>query len=167
MRPLAKAAIEAGLIDEETLGAFKRWGFVPRDIQPGDCTPEEAIESIQDALEDEGQVRLQATDLDVLRFYQDEDNQLKGQLVLIDRNTEGRTTKTVTFAIRSVQGRAQYIIPYITEAVADLLSNGDSYLRWNAAGKSHRIYVVEAEPLYFGETCMFLLCQAMEAEDNG
>jgi len=167
MRPLAKAAIAAGLIDDETLNAFKRWGFVPRGTEAGTCSPSEAIEAIQSALEDEGQVRLQATDLDVLRYYQDASNQMNGQLVLVDRSSGERMTKTVTFAIRSVQGRAEYIIPYISDPVTSLLSNGDSYLRWGKSGGSTRIYIVEAEPLFFGEDCMFLLCAPVEAEDHG
>lgn len=166
MRPLAEATVRAGLIDDDTLAQFRRWGFVPKDLVPDkDKTPQESLEAIQAALETEEQVRLQVTDLDLLRHYMAVDNQLRGQIVLINPETEQRGTKTVTFAKRISHGRSQFVLPWLSEGVTDLLVNGKSYLRWTEEGKSNRVYLVDYEDLYFGDVRMFIVCTGVE--DNG
>lgn len=171
MRPLAEAAIEAGLIDDETLAQFRRWGMVPKELAPKQMTPDEAIEAIQDALDAEEQVRLQTTDLDLLHEYMDPEKQTRGQLVLINSSTDQRGTKTVTFVIRSSRlrekkGEVEYIIPWFSDSITEMLTNSKSYLRWNDGEKSRRVYMVEAEDLYFGDIKMFLVCTGMEDEDS-
>jgi hypothetical protein len=171
VRPLAEAAIEAGLIDDETLAQFKRWGMVPKELGPKDMTPTEVVESIQDALDAEEQVRLQTTDLDLLHEYMDPERQVKGQLVLINPDTEQRGTKTTTFVIRSSRlrekkGEVEYVLRWMSDSITDMITNGRSYLRWNDGEKSRRVYMVEAEDLYFGDIKMFLVCTGMEHEDS-
>lgn len=171
MRPLAEAAIRAGLIDEETLAQFRRWGFVPRDLEPGELDREESVEAIMEALEAEEQVRLQHTDLDLLRYYMDENNQRKGQLVLINPDLDQRATKTVTFACRVRSGQDEYIVPYMSEGITEMLDNGRSYLRWSEAGPSgkmtsRRTYLTNPQDMYFGDMLLFLLCEGMEDEDG-
>ena len=169
MRPLAEAAIKIGLVDDESLAQFKRWGMVPKDMTSGSVDdPQEAVGLIQDALETEEQVRLQYTDLDVLQYFMDKKNQIRGQLVLIDTETNQRGTKTVVFAIRQLQGRSQYIIKWMSDAVTELLTNGRSYLRWTSpdTGESCRARMLDYDDLYFGDTRMFLVCPGMEDDDD-
>lgn len=171
MRPLAEAAIKAGLVDDDTLAQFKRWGMVPKDLQPGAFEPQEAVEAIQDALDAEEQVRLQHTDLDLLRYYMEPSNQLKGQIVLINPDLDQRATRTTTFAIRVLHGREEYVLPWMSESIADMLTNGRSYLRWSATdlpnGKaSRRTYLTNAQELYFGDVRAFLVCEGMEDDDD-
>lgn len=166
MRPLAKTAIEVGLVDDETLAQFRRWRLIPEDLGPiQNRSPDEVVESIQDALEDEGQTQLKTTDLDILRYYTDPENQVRGQLVLLDHQ-ERRATKTIVFAIQKLVNSEQdesesYILPWISEEVTDLILNGHSYLRWKD-DRSHRVYMLDMEDLYIGDVKMFTVGKGME-----
>lgn len=166
MRPLAEATVRAGLVDEDTLAQFRRWGFIPKDLAADQGkSPQESLECIQAALDAEEQVRLQVTDLDLLRYYMEGDNQIRGQIVLVDVSTGQRGTKNVTFAKRASHGREQFILPWLSEGVTELLVNGDSYLRWAQDGVSHRVRFIDYEDLYFGDVRMFIVCTGVE--DNG
>ena len=172
MRPLAEAAIRAGLIDPESLAQFKRWGFVSKELEPvGEPDPEEIVEELQEALESEDQVRLQTTDLDLLKYYLTSSNQIRGQMVLIDPSTKHRATRTVVFAVRNLYGRDQYILPWTSDAVADLLTNSSSYLRWTPPshmlmegdkGGSRRTYLIEHDEIYLGDVKSFLVCNGVD-----
>ena len=174
MRPLAEAAIKAGLIDDETLAQLHRWGMVPKDVVPkDDMDLEEIIESIKDALDSEAQVRLQTTDLDLLRLYVNPKNQLRGQLILV-ADSEQRGTKSVVFVSRTLRSKEQFILPWMSESITELLTNGKSYLRWNVvnpaspsgADISRRVRMVDYEDVYFGDIRMFLVCTGMEDENS-
>jgi hypothetical protein len=168
MRPLAEAAIRAGLIDPEVLTQFKKWGLVPKDIEPvGASNPEEIVEELQEALESEDQVRLQTTDLDLLKYYLTPENQQRGQIVLVHPETHQRATRTVVFAVRSLYGRDQYILPWMSDTVADMLTNGNSYLRWVPPGAaSKRIYLIEHDKIYLGDVESFLVCIGVDHDSD-
>jgi hypothetical protein len=168
MRPIALAAIRAGLIDESTVAQFKRWGMIPRELDTSVLEDVDlAIERIQYALEDEEQVRLQSTDLDILQYYLDRRNQQKGQLVIVDTNTETKATKTVVFAVRSHIGRRQYIIPWVSESILEIITNGRTYLRYASDGKNVKVFFAEVAEMYFGEAKAFMVCDGIMEESNG
>lgn len=172
MRPLAEAAIEAGLIDEETLAQFRRWGMVSKDLAPReDVDVEDAVDSIQSALEAEEQVRLQTTDMDMLKFYMDKRNQRKGQLVLLNLDSGQKATKTIQFAFRpyleeKASERDSFILPWLSDEVTAMMTNGKSYLRWKDETKNRRIYLVDSEDIFFGDVKMFVVCTGMEYDDD-
>lgn len=163
MRPLALAAIQAGLIDEDVIAQFKRWGMVPRTL---DTTvredPDLAIERIQFALEAEEQVRLQSTDLDILRYWMDKSNQQRGQIVIVDARVNTKATKTVLFALRRHGARTQFILPWISENITEILTNGHTYLRYDADGQNKKVFFTDVEEMYFGDTKAFLVCSGLE-----
>lgn len=177
MRPLAEATIRAGLIDESVLAQFRRWKVIPPDLEAEEGVPlEDAVERIQMALESEEQVRIQATDLDLLKHYMTPANQLRGQLVLINPEAdESRATKSVTFAMREVlpnpitatEHQYQYVIPWSGESIYDLMTNGRTYLRWSGPdGESQRVYFNEVDDLYFGDMQMFMVCKGEKDESS-
>lgn len=163
MRLLAIAAIRSGIIDESTINQFKRWGVVDRDLDTSIIEdPDDAIEGIQFALESEEQVRLQSTDLDLLKFYLDKNNQRKGQMVVHNADASKRAVRTVTYAVRARGKENQYIIPWVSDSIEDTLTNGKSYLRFVDGEKSTRVYFTNIEELYFGEVKAFMVCEGLE-----
>lgn len=167
MRPLGIAAIRAGIIPEETLDEFQRWGVMPNpkehELHPFDDI-EQAVMEIQRALDSEEQVRIQTTDLDVLRWYLDKENQIKGRLVIVNELTGERATKTVTFAIAPPADK--YIIPWTSDSIVEILTNGQTYLSYKVDGVNHRVHFDEAEDLYFGDLKAFVVCMGREAEQD-
>ena len=174
MRPLTLAVIQAGLVDPSVLNECKRWGMIPRDL---DTTVQEkdaelAVQCIQDALEDERQVRLQHTDLDLLKFYLDKSNQRTGQLVLKDEEAGTKATKNIVFACRSHfpaskqlspgHSAQEYIIPWISESITDILTNGATYLRYEKDGQHVHVRFFNVEEMFFGDTKAFLVCKGIE-----
>ncbi len=164
MRPVGVAAIRAGIIPEETLDEFRRWGMLPRggehNLRPFESI-EDAVEGIQQAIESEEQVRLQTTDLDALRWYLNEKNQKKGRLVLVDSDTEERATKTITFGVLPASGKV--IIPWIAESIVELMTNGLTYLSYkDSDGSVYRHYFEDVEEMYFGSVKAFMLCKSKE-----
>jgi hypothetical protein len=162
MRPLALAAIQAGLIDDDTLAQFQRWGFVPRTLDKRvQEDPDLIVERIQFALEAEEQVRMQSTDLDLLKFYLDPKNQIQGQMVIATE--DAKATKAVTFAKRERSAVVQYIIPWISESVVDIVTNGKTYLRYVLENRHVKVYFDHVEELYFGDVKAFMVGTGMES----
>jgi len=163
MRPVGVAAIKAGIIPEETLDEFRRWGALPsieeHDLSPFDSI-EQAVEGIQEAIESEEQVRLQTTDLDALKWFLDPRNQRRGRLVLVDSETEERATKTITFSLMPVTGRI--IIPWMAESIVDMMANGLTYLSYKDEGENVRVYFTDVEEMYFGSVKAFMVCVGKE-----
>jgi hypothetical protein len=161
MRPLALATIQAGLIDPDTIAQFKRWGVIPRELKTDIVEDVNlAVERIQFALEAEEQVRMQSTDLDILKYYMNKDNQRSGQLVVVDEATDAKASKTVVFAIRSRGSDIQYILPWMSESIVDILTNGKTYLRYSGDKSPAKVYFSDVEEMYFGNVKAFMVCTA-------
>lgn len=172
MRPIAYAAIRSGLIDKDILLQCQRWGFVPRDLDIGIVEePHVALDLIQEALENEDQVRLQNTDLDLLKFYLNTDNQYKGQLTIVDKDLGTRATKTIVYARREIRVHSkaftQYIIPWLSESIAETMTNGETFLKYKEGDKKMRVYFVDVHEMYFGDVKAFMICDALEEADDG
>jgi len=167
MRPVGIAAIKAGIIPEETLDEFKRWGVLPPskeyDLSPFDSI-ERAVEGIQEAIESEEQVRLQTTDLDLLRWYLDERNQRRGRLVLVDSDTEERATKTVSFS--TIPGSGKIVFPWIADSIVELMTNGLTYLSYKDQDRNVRVRFTDVEEMYFGSVKAFMVCTGQEYEKH-
>ncbi len=167
MRPVGIAAIRAGIIPEEALDEFQRWGALPKpdehELHPFEDI-EQAVIAIQDALDSEEQVRLQTTDLDLLRWYLDKNNHIKGRLVVVNGLTGKRATKTITFAI--APPAQKYVIPWSDESIEEVLTNGQTYLSYKKDDTNVRVYFDAAEDMYFGEVKVFVVCSGKEIQDE-
>lgn len=159
MRPVGVAAIKAGIIPEDTLNEFRRWGALPtqeeHDLEPYDSI-EAAVYGIQEAIESEEQVRLQTTDLDALKWFLDARNQRRGRLVLVDNDTSERATKTITFCLMPATGKI--IIPWMAESIVDMMANGATYLSYKEKDENVRVYFTNVEEMYFGSVKAFMMC---------
>lgn len=160
MKPVAAAAVRAGLVDDDMLRELRRWGFVPStDGLVPYTSVEEAVEGIRDALESEDQVALKRTDLDLLRRYLNKDEQVKGRLVIIDPDTDERASKAVVFC--TLPGR-RYVLPWLGTHSPDLLVNGESYISYKVNGASMRAYFSSFEELCIGEVKAFIVLEASD-----
>ena len=175
MRPIVFAAIRTGLIDPDVIAQFKKWGMIPRDANTAIIEePDVALELIQEALDSREQVEVRDTDLDVLRYYLTRSNQRKGQIVLVDHtDKEGtnKSTKTVTFARRvlstnSSELRVEYIIPWTFESIEEILTNGQTYLRYTEDDKHMKVYLCSIRYLYFGDAKAFMVCEGQEVTNE-
>lgn len=157
MRPVGTAVIRAGLVDEETLSEIKRWGLpiqvVPRDVSVAE-DPDMALRIVQDALESSEQVRVQDTDLDIIKRWIDPSNQVEGKLILRDLEGKRRTLK-VRFCWTLMR---EVAIPWKSESITDLLLDGDAHLQWEQDGEKKCAFFTDARELFIGDTKAFIVC---------
>lgn len=163
MRPLAVAALRAGLISGESLQEFRRWGVPVPDVEPY-TSLESAVEGLRQALEDETQVEPLTTDLDVYRSYLDTRKQRRGELVLVDPDNDTTARKTVVYVRLEgpVAGYDRYVLPYYGDAITDIMRNGESHLRDE---QGSRILFKAVEELSMGSVKAFVVCRGVENDD--
>lgn len=161
MSDLAKAIAMSGALDQDMLRELVRWRL-PGVVVPNDGsfkTPEEAIEAIEEAVTSANQVEVRVTDLDILKHFLL--SRKDGKLHLVTENgTKG--TWPVTFGTITRLGQQLYIIPWNSDTIEGMMTNGESYL---LDGKV-KIYFGEVTDLYFGEQKAFMLCTPIR-EGNG
>lgn len=165
MKSVAKAVIETGIIDEDSLKEMLRWGAPIQDPGTGEMPGvdptlsgdrERIVAHIREALESEDQVRVDETDLDLLRLYLDEKHQKTGRLILKEGGKH--STKSVSFCITPM---GEYAVPWTDNTVEPyVLYNGESHLKWeDADGTQHDVYFEEARDVFFGEHRAFVVCE--------
>ncbi len=95
MRPLSVAVVRSGLIPEDALSEFKRWGLPVEIVSEEKMlqSPEAVVHVIMDALESEDQVRTRDTDFDVLKRYLDPRFHIEAKLHLDNGEGEKSTAK--------------------------------------------------------------------------
>jgi hypothetical protein len=171
MRKIAFAAMRMGLIEPDVIKQFQRWGGIPRDMDTSVVEePEVALELVQDALESEEYVRLQDTDLDLLKFWLNTDNQRKGQLTLVDMHTGQKAVRSILFARREVVVTAtkklvEYVLPWVSESIIDILTNGLTYLKYTEGETKNAVYFGDVREMYFGDVKAFMVCTATEDQN--
>lgn len=155
MRPLAKAVIRAGLVDESVLSELKRWGCPIETSADGEAIedPDLVIRVLQDALDSYEQVRLQDTDLDIVQRWVDPGNQVEGRLTMID--DELRATRKVIFCWTVMK---EIALPWNADSIVDLLTNGETHLKYEDELGKHKVYFSDARELYIGDTKAFVVC---------
>jgi hypothetical protein len=157
MRPLSVAVVRAGLISEDVLGEFKRWGL-PVEIVPEEkmlSSPEAVANVVMDALESEDQVRVRDTDFEVLRTYLDAKHQIQAKLHLDNGEGEKSTAKIVV--CRTVMG--DFAIPWRGDNIAELITNGLTHLTYEVDGEKHKVVFTSVEEMYLGEHKAFMICK--------
>lgn len=154
MNAIASAVLSTGLLDSTLLAEMRRWGLQIEIPEPEQSpkTPEEVAARIQDALESEGYVLVRETDLTVLQQYAATAQQGILRLVLDDDQKVDDTTVEVTFGRTPLN---DYILPWRSETIADVLANGMTHL---VDGQVH-VYFKEVRELFFGDTKAFMICQ--------
>lgn len=149
--PLAAAIAKSGILDNESLAEFRRWG-VPVDelpIGPKPRNAEELMLSIEEALQSEGLVVEKVTDLAAVQQYLS--TQTVGTLHI---EMGGQYAEFEVFFGRNQLG--EYLLPWKGEAVAEEMTNGLTYLV--PAGTEEKIFFTNIRELYFGDQKAFMAC---------
>lgn len=158
MSTVAKAVVEAGLVDDVVLAEMHRWGLpVPRGEQlpTVSYSTQAVIEHIREAIESEDNVRMDETDLDLLQLYLDKSNQKQGRLIV----KEGKSHQTVDIVF-CLTRMGEYAIPWTDNADPEILANGETHLKWAVDEEEVRdVYFSRIRPVYFGSRKAFIVCE--------
>jgi len=162
MKTIAKAVVEAGLVAADSLDEMARWGVhINVEPQDGFTAAEDVVVHLRDAYEGSEHVSLEETDLDMLRRYLDKKHQKAGRLIL--REGKRHRTVQVNFCLTRL---GEYAIPWTDAESPDLLSNGETHLRWEEGGEVHDVYFFDYRELYFGARKAFVVCSAAGDKNN-
>lgn len=163
MRHVADAVVRAGLVDESVLDEFARWGVHITAVPDKGILSDSAavVEHIREAIEGEDMVRIDETDLDLLRRYLDRKHQKEGRLIL--KEGKKHQTLNITFCLTEL---GEYAIPWVDEDTPDVLTNGQTHLKWNDGEKDRDIYFSDVRELCYGSRKAFIVCEPNE-ETNG
>jgi len=167
MRPLGKAVIRSGLVDENIIAEMKRWGLpvhtdaelAGRDEQIEIIQdPDMIVKVLQDALDSADQVRLQDTDLDIVQRWVDPKKQITGKLFM--KNGEDKATRKVIFCWTVMK---EIALPWSSESIVDLLCNQETHLKFeDDKGVKRKLFFTDARELYIGDTKAFIVCTPFE-----
>jgi hypothetical protein len=155
MRPLTKTVIRAGLVADSVLSEMRRWGFLVETSTDDEAIedPDVVILALQDALESHEQVRVQDTDLDIVQRWIDPDNQVEGQLIMLEDGR--RATRKIVFCWTVMK---EVALPWAGESIVDLLINGETHLRYEDEDGKHKVFFSDVRELYVGDTKAFMVC---------
>lgn len=152
-RPVTKAVLETGLVDEASLSQLRKWGLLDDKGQPSDWDgqPVAVVDCIQKALESVDMVQIRDTDLDAARAFLT--SRQKGKLHLPSPEDEGKVIPvSVEFCITEL---GEYLLPWKSEGVQSLLADRRTYLK--PVGKQ-RVSFDDVRELFFGDQKAFLVC---------
>lgn len=155
MTALTNAVLESGLVDSAVIAELKRWG-APLDWSGKTLTDlPQILAKIQEALESKDTVELRDTDLDILSTYLT--GKLSGRLVL--PNTSGRAhSEAVDYCVTKL---GEYVIPWTSEDIRDLLLDQRTYLRLSkqpGQDKPTKVFFCDVRELFFGTRKAFVVC---------
>lgn len=159
MRPIATAVIRTGLVHKDALAEMQKWGL------PVDLIAEEEVANIheaqqvvniiRDALDASDQVMVRDTDLDMLKSWVNPDNQREGRLYVKDEDQ--KTSFKVIFSRGPLK---EFVIPYRSDSIVDLMTNGETHLKYtDDEGKKQTVYFTNTREFYIGDTKAFMICE--------
>lgn len=161
MTTIVDVLTAAKILPEDTLAEFRRWGMVDESVadeprllaSPGAA---DIVRQLDEVIQGEGYVLARETDLDALRVFAKD--RRTGTLVFI--TPEGTRRESTEYAVTP----AGYLLPWPTDDIAELLTNGKSYLDVGK-GKAH-VYFTDSVDLYFDDEKMFLRLVPAKADER-
>lgn len=159
--PLAKAAVEAGLINQESLDEMRRWRppiELPEVAPDAPNDPHEAAQRIEQVVQTEELIVTRETDLEVLPQYLR--SQKKGILhVEISGETIDEPNRIAEFEATYGRTRTgEYVFAYRGDTMAEEMTNGLSYLQYDEGDVGGRVYFATSRDVYFDESKAFMVC---------
>jgi len=159
MSDLSSIILRSGLINENTLREFRRWGFPAGEMPPkeefaAEPSPETLARAIADAIEDADFVLIRETDLEAVPRFLDGMCTAVLHVVLEESGHD--------IEVQASRNGKQWIIPWRSESITDVLTNGETYLRVD--GK--RFYFCDAHDLFYGKHKAFVACTISTEEPD-
>lgn len=152
MNELAKLMVRSGVLTEEQVAQFKKWGMAGLE---GNGEPLESahefMREVEMALQKEEMVLVRETDFSALHDYLKKQRQ--GTLFLDTGETSTEAAVSYTLA-----KTGEYLLPWNGENVADLLANGLTYLMTD---QNERVSFYEVRELYYGDIKAFVVCRPL------
>lgn len=167
MNPLAQATLKAGLVPADSLAELKRWRApidVPEVLPTPPETLEEAAAAISQALESEGFVMTRETDLGVFQQYLA--SQQVGTLCV---HTDLNTAAIFPVSYGKTQ-LGEYIFPYRSEDIRDMMVNGQTYLSLLGGSpgahptNTTHIFFKDMRDVFYGSVRAFIVCTVSVVE---
>ena len=159
MRPIATAVIRTGVVSKEALAEMQKWGL-PVDLIAEEKVAtihehQQVVNIIRDALENVDQVMVRDTDLDIISMFIDPKNQREGRIHL--KTESDKTSFKITFCRGPLK---EFIIPYRSEDIVDLMTNGESHLKFtDDEGNKQTVYFKNVREFYVGDRKAFMICE--------
>jgi hypothetical protein len=164
MSSFTEVILKAGLITQQQLEELKafRVPSIPPDAEVAPpVSLQEAAQAIEQVLQSEGMVLVRETDLESVQQYI---QHAEHGILHIDatdvKDPVGTLNETDIQIMYSLTTLKEYLIPWRSESLADLLINGASYLI-NAQGQ--QVHFRQVRELFFGEQKAFMVCTAARA----
>jgi len=156
-KPVTQVVLEAGLIDEGTVQQLRRWGLLHTEAEAQNITdPDEIVNSIREAMEGGELVELRTTDLDLIQHYLK--HREKGKLNVPNPEDEARMVGLpVEYCVTKM---GDYVIPWTSEGIQDLLLHEKTFLRTASGTKVPFTHVRE---LYYDRRKAFVVCTPKES----
>jgi hypothetical protein len=160
MRPIANAIVRTGIVSKEVLAEMKRWGL-PVDMISEEKVADiheaqQVVNIIRDALESSDQVMVKGTDLDLLKSWLIPDNQREGRIFIKDE--DNKTSFKIIFIRTPLK---EFVIPFRSDSIIDLLTNGESHLKFtDDDGNKQTVFFHSVREFYIGEKKAFMICEA-------
>lgn len=154
MNSLAAAVLRSGLLDQETVNEFRKWGSpieFPERLPPFPRNPSEVVILLEEALQSEGFVLTKETDLEILSAYMTTQKQGGLHLSVGDQSTNFEVTYGMTTS-------GEYILPWRSETIQEEMTNGQTHL---CLRDGTEIYFKDVRELFFGEVKAFMVCRPL------
>lgn len=165
MHSLANIIVRSGIVSDEQMAEFKKWGMVTDEDEvkalPSPKTAAQFVEQLDQALQDADMVMVRETDLESIRLFLTQ--QKTGTLHLFDRDAGTKTSFPVAFAVNKL---GEYLVPWTSESITELLTNGESYLEHSVDELPKKVFFVNTHELFFGEQKAFVVCAVATHEDS-
>jgi hypothetical protein len=158
MHSLALAVVKSGILPEEALAEFRRWGHDVETPPPIPKDPKEIVQALEQALQDEGLVVTRETDLEAVTYFLM--NQLQGELYVV-LEEEGHTETSGFPCNFGITPMGDYIIQWHSESIEEVMTNGKTHLNFqgkDTLGAHVEVYFNRVREIFFGDTKAFMIC---------
>jgi hypothetical protein len=155
MKPLSEVIMRSGLVDDDALSEFTRWG-IPHQPPPEELKVQDLdvlVDLLREAMESGDLVEIHTTDLDALKLWLSFNNgMLPGEGRLFLKNGDNSNWGKCSY-VQNING--EYLFPWNSDDITDLLTNGESCL---VLADKTKVFFESARELYYGDKKCFVAC---------
>jgi len=151
MKELVRTIISIGLVDDNQVQEFQRWGLIDRVLildNVQDSVPD-VVARLNLALDVVG-IERKEMDLSILEEYKSSAS--KGMIYVY---LNGVYVKEPVEVMYGMNRWGEYILPWGASGQEDILTNGKTYLET----ENSRVYMVSTRPVYFDDLQSFVVCK--------